>query len=148
MGYCCHYLPKFKEPGWWNCPNRYYCEGVSNPWQLPLQRLSAQISGEGKEVKFWPIPHHYSPTTYKKYMQSFGWAEAERLPYGRWLNSFEVIDNKISAGYAHAVALDYFRRLTWSGYKKDNNGVWWSGDRRTLRKVWNKYQLRNGQTVD
>ena len=74
-------------------------------------------------------------------MRDYGYAEAEPLPYRRGENSWEVITNKISGGYAMSVSLEKLNRISWSGYKKDACGIWWHGDRKTLRKVWNKYQF-------
>jgi len=139
--------PIFKP--WHNCPNAVYCILATEAWKLPLSREDLG------HTQYWQVllfnhPEQYNYTNYKKYMKKYGWVEAVELQYHRWSNYLEVQRNIPKYGFAQAIPLelnvcgrlipDYPNRYSRVYRKKPDysqaaDGLWWYGDRHSLKQV-------------
>ncbi len=83
-------------------------------------------------------------------MAGYGYAEAIELQYHHWRGYLEVQWNIPKFGFAEAVPLKFdvkgnlvtnhlnrFANFTLaiSGYSQDSTGLWWYGDKRSLKQV-------------
>ena len=140
---------------WRGCPNANYCGSVCQAWNLPLIEVPTYSpeSGSGSFFKVkltYNYPHNYKNATWKKYMKGYGYAEAIELQYGWWQGYLEVQWNIPKFGFAEAVPLEFdvkgnlvsnhlnrfansYRAI--SGYSQDSEGLWWYGDKRSLKQV-------------
>ncbi|WP_375477276.1 hypothetical protein [uncultured Nostoc sp.] len=113
---------------WWKCPNREYCVGVCEAWEIPLL-----IEDRCTEVKLF-LPYNYHEKTFAQEMRKYGYAEAENFPYHRGEhydfytvgNELLVIENKFKYGFAIAVNLNRkIYHIKYDRYVVDKNGLWW-----------------------
>lgn len=121
-------LQEFDCHAWWKCPNREYCVGVCEAWEIPLL-----IEDGCTEVKLF-LPYNYHEKTFAKEMKKYGYAEAENFPYHRGEhydfytvdNELLVIENKFKYGFAIAVNLNRKAyHIKYDRYVVDKNGLWW-----------------------
>lgn len=116
---------EYGAPLWWGCPNRNYCIGVCEAWEIPLE-----IDDDCTRVELF-LPHNYDEKSFTKEMKQYGYAEAEGLPYHRgqhydfYIREDEllVIRNKFKYGFAMPINLT--RKSYHNRYIVDKNGLWW-----------------------
>lgn len=114
---------------WWDCSNRYYCQGVTEPWLLPLRSTSYTKSYNCSEVNLQYYPHNFTQKSWRQYMKNYGWATAEPVRIF-WYSSAhvqrsgEVQQNDFRHGFAMAVPLEW--RVSHGNCKRDKYGLWWT----------------------
>lgn len=118
---------------WIGCINSEYCKFVCEAWYLPLHRSERSDS---QQVCLYNCPHNYSPSSYRKYMKKYGWAEAVSLPFWRGNDYLKVHTSIIRAGYAASIPLGDQELYEYNpSLYRSKEGLWWCGDWRSLRSV-------------
>lgn len=151
---CMPTKPNHLRP-WLSCRNSEYCQRVTEAWEIPLiiVPIYSRERGAGsfQKVKLtYRYPHNYSNASYKAYMKKYGYAEAIGLQYHRWHDGLLVQWNILKFGFAEAVPLEFdvknqlipnhLNRYkaaygAMSCYSQDSEGLWWYGDRRSLKQI-------------